>query len=240
MWGKDSRPAWCWIECTKIDQTSPGKPTPAQVRSEVWMALIHGAKGFGYFCHIFTPTFIEAGPLADTTMKNALSVLNHQILALAPVLNSPTVTGVVTVQSSNASVPVDVMVKNHGGSTYVFAAAMRGDTTTGRFSVTGLSCSTSADVLDEGRSITVAGGAFSDRFEGYGVHLYKIPSPTAVLAAGASLQRATEQWRKAIGRAFDRTCVVIVPNEGTSVFDVRGVLCTTVSLRRSHRSNGRP
>jgi hypothetical protein len=52
-WSEYSIPVWCWIETTKINDRSPRKPTPSEVRSQVWMALIHGASGYGYFCHSF-------------------------------------------------------------------------------------------------------------------------------------------------------------------------------------------
>jgi hypothetical protein len=185
----DAKPVWCWIECTKIDANAPAKPTPAQVRSEVWMALIHGANGIGYFCHSWTPSFDEAALLHDTTMAAAVKSLNDQIQSLAAVLNGPTIKGEVSVGSSNAAVPVDLLVKRSGGATYVFAAAMRNGSTTATFTVlTG----TSAEVLGEGRSIAIGGGTFSDGFGAYGVHLYRIAgsTPPSVPAAPSSLVAA--------------------------------------------------
>jgi hypothetical protein len=175
MWCNDKKPVWAWIECTSIN--GGPRPTPAQVKAEVWMALIHGAKGFGYFCHSITPTFIEAAWLSDMVMKPAITAINQRIIALAPALNGPTITGAVNVASSNKSVPVDIMVKNLAGADYVFAVAMRGDTTTARFTIAGQSAKDSAEVLDENRAVPVAGGTFSDRFAGYGVHLYRIKLP---------------------------------------------------------------
>src|SRR5262249_33069705 len=86
-WTEGRKPVWCCIETTRIDNVNH-KPTPEQVRSEVWMALIHGAKGIIYFAHQFKPQFIEAGLLADEEMSRAVSALNRQIRELAPVLNS--------------------------------------------------------------------------------------------------------------------------------------------------------
>ena len=53
--------------------TSSARPTPQQVRTEVWMALIHGAKGIIYFAHQFKPKFIEAGLLADAEMAREVA-----------------------------------------------------------------------------------------------------------------------------------------------------------------------
>jgi hypothetical protein len=78
-WTADKKPVWCWIECTDI--SSQGlKPTPAQVKSEVWMALIAGAQGFGYFCHEFDRKGVnstDCAPLRDTVMKAAIRQINQ-------------------------------------------------------------------------------------------------------------------------------------------------------------------
>ncbi len=65
-WSGDNKPVWCWIETTHIN--SENKPTPSQINAEVWMALIHGAKGFGYFCHVWVPEFNVNALLDDPIM----------------------------------------------------------------------------------------------------------------------------------------------------------------------------
>lgn len=169
----NAKPVWCWIECTMISSTSAAKPTPAQVRSEVWMALIHGANGIGYFCHSWTPSFDSAALLHDATMLASVTTLNQQIQSLAPVLNGPPLSNLVTVASTNPAIPIDLMVKQHGGATYVFAVAMRPGATVGAFS---LPFGTNAHVIGESRQIPISNGLFTDLFESYGVHLYQIDS----------------------------------------------------------------
>lgn len=175
MWSANKKPVWAWIECTSISGGT--KPTPAQVKAEVWMAIIHGASGFGYFCHQMGPTFIEAAMLQDSVMKAGITAINGRVTSLAPMLNSPNITGAVTVASDNTSVPVDIMVKTLSGSAYIFAAAMRDDTATARFNCSISGVQDSVEVLDENRKLAVTNGQFSDRFSGYGVHLYKINLP---------------------------------------------------------------
>jgi hypothetical protein len=170
-WSNNSKPVWCWIECTKIAERNPRKPTTSEVKSEVWMALIHGAKGFGYFCHSFVPPEDEAALLHDTIMLKAVKAINNQVTSLAAVLNSPNTYRYATVSSSNTEVPVDFMTKNNGKENYIFAAGMRCGFTTATFNVTS---GNRVEVLGEGRTINITNGKFSDEFSPYGVHLYKI------------------------------------------------------------------
>jgi hypothetical protein len=180
-WTNYSKPVWCWIECTKIDEKNPRKPTPIEVKAEVWMALIHGATGFGYFCHSFsskqpsgTPEFdnkIEAAPLYDPEMSQAMKNINAQITSLAPVLNSTTIKDYATVSSSNESVPVDILTKSQGGANYLFAVGMRNGATKAIYTV---KSGKKAEVIGEKRTIKIKKGQFSDDFSPYAVHLYKI------------------------------------------------------------------
>ena len=63
-WTDSSKPVWTCTECTHIGNPK-AKATPAEVKAEVWMSLIRGSRGIIYFCHQFSPKFIEAGLLAD-------------------------------------------------------------------------------------------------------------------------------------------------------------------------------
>jgi Beta-galactosidase len=171
-WTEGHKDVWCCIETTRIDNVDR-KPTPQQVRSEVWMALIHGAKGIIYFAHQFKPTFIEAGLLADEVMAREVAAINRQIHELAPVLNRPDATGGASVASSEGSAPIDFAAKRHAGRTYLFAVAMRDVGTTADFRLPDRG-DARVEVLGEGRTIAAVGGRWEDRFTGYQVHLYRI------------------------------------------------------------------
>jgi hypothetical protein len=176
-WTGGRKRVWNCIECTHISNPN-AKATPRQVRAEVWMALIHGSSGLIYFVHQFKPKFNEHALLDDPEMLKAVTVLNCQIRDLAPILNSPSLSDAVTVRSSNPEVPIDMMVKRHGGTTYVFAVAMRNATTRGSFVIRALGEAKTAEVLGEGESsprrIALSQGRFEDDFEAFGVHLYAI------------------------------------------------------------------
>ena len=172
-WTEGRKDVWCCIETTRISNEER-KPTAAQVRSEVWMALIHGARGIIYFAHEFKPRFIEAGLLADEEMARGVAAINRQIQELAPVLNSPDVTG----QVSRG------LVRGGGPDRLRGQAARRPDVSVRGRHARGRNDGDSSrsrwrskahvEVLGEGRTIDVGGTTWEDRFTGYQVHLYRI------------------------------------------------------------------
>lgn len=171
-WVGNAKPVIADIEASNFDNTT--RPSPAQIKSEVWMALVHGASGIMYFCHRFSPTFSETDCLDDAPTATALTQVNGQISSLAPVLNTQSVGNGVTASSSNTGVPVDTMLKRSGGATYLFATAMRSGSTTATFTLARIPASANAEVVGESRNLAVTNGVFSDGFGSYGVHIYKV------------------------------------------------------------------
>jgi hypothetical protein len=168
-WSNDRKLVWNCIETTRISNEKV-KPTPEQVRTEVWMSLIHGSRGIIYFAHQFKPKFIEAGLLADAEMSKTVGAINAEIKALAPALNAPGET--VDVSSANKDAPLAATLRHHGGNVYLFAVSMRNAPTRATFGkLTGV---TKIEAIGEGRSLTAKNGQFEDDFKGYEVHLYKM------------------------------------------------------------------
>jgi hypothetical protein len=178
MWSNRGQAAWTDFETTIISAGTTTGPTPAQTRSEVWLALIHQANGVIYFVDTWNPAFREDGIFANATMVSAVTALNQQIVALAPELNSANLSGLVTAASSNASAPIDTMIKAHNSSLYVFSAISRAGTTMGSFTVNGLTGSGTATVVGENRTVTITGGKFSDAFAANDVHIYQVDLAT--------------------------------------------------------------
>jgi hypothetical protein len=165
----DMQSVWSAIETTALDPTHP--PLAAQVRAEVWMALIHGARGIFYFAHEFAPKFREDAIFAHRDIVEEVVRTNALIKLLAPVLNSPSVPQRVNVRSN---APIDIMVKLQEHSVYIFAVSMRNVLSRPEFKVAAVG-DTQAQVIGEQRNIAITGGTFEDLFEGYDVHLYRIP-----------------------------------------------------------------
>jgi len=185
QWTKGEKVVWDCIECTRISNPKV-KPTPQQVKAEVWMSIVHGSQGLIYFCHQFKPSFIEAGLLADEEMAKAVGAINRQIHELAAVINSPSVPDAAAVEAEKAEVsaervkmlpggPIATMAKRHGGATYIFAVRMDPGPAKATFQVQGISGKAEVEVLGENRRIAAEGGRFVDDFGPCEVHLYKAP-----------------------------------------------------------------
>lgn len=165
----DAQKVWAVIETTALD---PGHAvTPAQLRSEVWMAITHGAHGIVYFVHEFAPTFREDAIFHHPDVVNEVANESALIKSLAVVLNSPNEGGLVTVQST---APIATMTKRHQNTIYLFAIAMTNIASQPRFILDGFN-ETKALVIGEKRDVTITRGVFEDSFDGYGVHIYEIP-----------------------------------------------------------------
>ncbi len=181
-WTGGKKPVWNCIECTRIHNPA-AKATPAQVKSEVWMALVHGSRGLIYFVHQFKPRFIEAALLEDPEMLAAVTAINGQIRGLARVLNAPTVPDIATVRTSDLEAPIDLMVKRMPEATYLFAVGMRNRPARGSFTLKGLPERATAHELGEDRRLAIARGQFSDLFPAHGVHMYRIAARRATGSA---------------------------------------------------------
>jgi hypothetical protein len=176
QWGGGKKVIWNALECTAISDPAY-KPTPEQVKSEVWMSIIHGSMGIIYFVHQMGPTFIEAGLLADPQMTAAVKALNQQIAELAPVLNSPSLEIAGSATPEDPLTPIDIMVKRHDGALYLFAVGMRNRPTRANLvfdQLHKLKQNATVTVLGENRTLQAWNGNFDDDFAPYQVHIYKV------------------------------------------------------------------
>jgi len=169
-----AKPAYAFIETTSIHNDSAW-PTYEQLRSQIWLALINGANGIQYFCHIMQPKLIEAGCLQREDTKAAMTAVNSEIRSLAPILNAGNVLAGVQVKTPRASrFHVDTLVKRWGATTYVFAESWE-TAGSGRavFKLPGKRDGI-VTVLNENRTLPIKKGRFADTFGSYQVHLYQV------------------------------------------------------------------
>jgi len=179
-WSNRGQAVWSDFETTVISAGTTTGPTPVQTRSEVWLGLIHGANGILYFIDSWNPSFREDAIFETPAMVTAVTALDQEIAMLAPVLNSATITNLVSVSSSNAAAPIDTMVKAaEGTKLYVMSAISRTGTGTGTFTIAGMTGSAVATVVGENRTVNVTKGHFTDAFAANDVHVYVVDLSTA-------------------------------------------------------------
>jgi hypothetical protein len=171
-WSNDKKIVWNCIEASRISNTKT-KPTPAQVRSEVWMSLIAGSRGLIYFVHQFEPQFREASLFEDKELLEEVRRTNQQIQALAPVLNSPTLTDKVTVRADDKN--VKWMCKEQQGKLYLFFANHTTEPIEATVSFPQKMWQTAEyiDLLSEVSS-TMSGGQMKVQLNQYGVAIYQV------------------------------------------------------------------
>jgi len=176
-WASYKKPAWQWIELVNFNNDPTVTVPVADIKSEVWMTIIHGGLGFGYFCHQFAPVFEEDALFfpEHADVLAMVTAINIQVTALARVLNTPSVANGVSVASSNVNSPIDFVLKRYGGSTFLLAMGGKdGGPATGTFKLRDFPPAAAAAVLGENRRIVIRHGVFQDNFAQYGVHLYQI------------------------------------------------------------------
>jgi hypothetical protein len=164
QWTGPNRTVWNCIECTHISNPNT-KANPDQIRSEVWMSLIHGSKGLIYFVHQFKPDFVEAGLLSEPENLSAITKINAQIKELAPAMNSVERTDLATV-SVEGNGEIAFTARELNGEIYVFAVNMKNEAA--RASLKFMRGKGPVEVLYENRSLKA-----QDAFKPYEVHLYK-------------------------------------------------------------------
>ena len=168
-----SRPVWAFVEVGHpFSNASWPSVEPVEVSAAVWSAIIHGARGIVYFNHSFggpAPAQHALREPAYARVRTEVARTNARIRRLAPVLNAPFVDGF-----TRTTAAVDTMTKLFDGHVYVFAGSRARTAQRATFRVP---CSGEGEVgvLDEGRTLRLAGGAFEDSFAGSdAVHVYLI------------------------------------------------------------------
>lgn len=169
---------WNHIETSDIGARGPEyTPTPAEIRTEVWMSIIHGSRGIDYFIHgkSNTPKFDSIALLRPENAERleAVKNINREILELAPIINSTQQEDTVKMHDAEGTAHVDFMTRVYHEALCLFAVAMRDEATRKTFSIDNWQ-NGSVKVIGEDRTIPLQNGKFTDSFGGYATHLYEI------------------------------------------------------------------
>ncbi|MBS3060954.1 MAG: LamG domain-containing protein [Candidatus Diapherotrites archaeon] len=180
------KPYFAAIEATDIQlgDANP-EPSPQAVRNQAWSAVVHGARGIGYFTHSFRNGSWTGYFTTSTVLKQELTRTNRQITNLADaILSQPSNRSVLAVESQNRR--MDFSVRDFNGKTFIFAVnadnQMRSESVL--FSVAGLSAGTAVQRVDE-TALTAISNGFSDSFEPQGIHIYLIDNACSGLSSEA-------------------------------------------------------
>jgi hypothetical protein len=123
-WSNDSQVVWNCIEASRISNVAV-KPTPAQIKTEVWMSIIHGSRGIIYFVHQFEPSFREASLLDDLELLSAVTAINHRIQQLSSVINSPSTTDAVKIAPTTSLAEIAYVNKTNEGQVFTLSVNMQ-------------------------------------------------------------------------------------------------------------------
>jgi hypothetical protein len=171
------------------DTSASNYITPPELNWAVWSSVIHGARGIVYFNHTFAGPGDSFDNLADpyyqTVQSGQTISIYDQVKAtdalvehLAPVLNSPTALGYVTVSPTPTTFNgIETMAKDYNGQFYIFADTRDSETQhniPATFTVKDLNA-TSVTVVNENRTLPVTNGVFTDTFaNAWTVHIYQV------------------------------------------------------------------
>lgn len=185
-----SRATYQWIECARTssqwcdldEREQDDGPTPAELRNEVWQAIVHGAKAIGYFTHSWEcPDYTQFCLSAEQEAE--LERTNAQLTALTvPILSAPYEKTVTVAPSSTAR--IDWTTRRVDDKVTLIAANLETSAVEVSFHAPGLVVDAEISVHDEDRTLSPAGESFTDSFGPLAVHIYDITVSTVVGAGG--------------------------------------------------------
>ena len=166
------KPNWMFVETAMPFLNDDGARTisPEEIEGACWSAIIHEARGIMFFQH--NNDGVNGGySLVDCSAerKELIRASNAKITSLAPIINTQS-------YEWDFGPDTDTMLKAWNGSAYIFAEIALATEPGGRtFTLPSSIPGRWVDVVDEGRTIEVRDGAFSDAFpHEYTHHVYRI------------------------------------------------------------------
>ncbi|MHB9036003.1 MAG: carbohydrate binding domain-containing protein [Armatimonadota bacterium] len=166
-------------------------PTLSELRAITWGAIIHGARGIGYWA-VSTFSFDDREcPKFWEGAKAQADELEY----MEPVMLAPDSPRSVTI-STNPSAKIRYVIKEYNSKTYLIAMNESSSSTTATISIEGITTG-SVYVLSENTSIPLSGGSFSDTFAANEVHIYTTNSGIPNLILGSLIAAYDPSWSRA-------------------------------------------
>lgn len=172
-----NKPVWSILSASRINNPEADLNV-SDIRSQVWMSIINGARGIVYFVHQFKPVFNEDSVLDDPYIKNEIYKINKRVQGLAHIISQAdqNIFRVKRSEQRNTGI-IKILSGQDACNHYLFTSSMSSEVVTVGFETTYPATGPLAEVLDEQREVSVKAGSFYDVFEPYAVHLYQIRKP---------------------------------------------------------------
>jgi len=169
------KPVFCYIETSnqKYTTKSTRGVTRDEVRAEIWVAIVHGVRGYVFFPQVVPPNGVGAsndGTPPDVAAE--LTIQNQTVTQLATVLQ-----GDINPTTLGATVPAPLQAgwRDAPGGRYFFVVNTKQPTLTNTtITLTGVDGAASASVFGESRTVTLANGQLTDTFGAFAVHIYVV------------------------------------------------------------------
>ncbi|MEJ5309847.1 MAG: hypothetical protein WHX52_08750 [Anaerolineae bacterium] len=185
QWNFGLVPFFAFVQTTDCRPgTGGGMPTAAEVRMMSWLMVVHQAKGINWYHY-------QAATPPENYAAMAQFVTDTTVLADAILGDEPSRT---VVDQELGGGRVDVLAREHDGVLYLFAVNLRRQAEEVRFTIGAPSNGAVAEVYNEGRSIPLQDGVFSDSFDPLAVHIYRIDVPGLSLQAIPGNQAIHLSW----------------------------------------------
>jgi hypothetical protein len=159
------RPTFQWIETGPIKPEYCGgfKMTPAQLRAEVWLAIVGGARGIGFFTHTWTPNenAFDVSPELQHMMKRLTQLINDVHLGILGT----------TIASGSNSGAIKTLARTTADRTFVFGVNAESGYTRVQVLVPDLRDG-ALTVYGENRAVQVHDHRFIDTFTPLAAHVY--------------------------------------------------------------------
>jgi len=141
-----------------------------EVRAEIWVAIVHGVRGYIFFPQVVGQDATGDGTPPDVAAE--LTIQNTTVTQLAPVLQ-----GDINPTTLGATVPAPLQAgwRDAPSGKYFFVVNTKQPTlTNAAITLTGVDAATSASVFNESRTVTLANGKLIDTFGAFAVHIYVV------------------------------------------------------------------
>ncbi|NIA20761.1 MAG: hypothetical protein GWP05_02065 [Anaerolineaceae bacterium] len=164
------KPVWVWLECGRLSGDKSGignrAPLPRELRAEVWMAILYGASGIGYFPHQFNP--YRGGPRSiPAELQAEMKLTNRLLHKAAPILRTGQKT---TLKVEAGSGHVAAAGWRKDGDLLVVAVNMRNKPARATIQVP--AAVKRLKVVGQNYSVRTRNGALVEEFKPYEVRLY--------------------------------------------------------------------